>query len=76
MEDAAPSTSAQAVDATDWLKAAAIVSTAVGHVGYFFINEDYWWSVFGRLAAPILFFFLATGRPGPSRSTGSGSALS
>jgi hypothetical protein len=63
MQHAAALTSAsQAVDDTDWLKAAAIISTAVGHVGYFFINEDYWWSVFGRLAAPILFFFLGYGQ--------------
>ena len=50
------------VDNTDWLKTAAIVSTAVGHIGYFFIDEDDWWSVFGRLAAPILFFFLGYGQ--------------
>jgi len=59
MHDVAPSTGTpQAVDVTDWFKATAIVSTAVGHIGFFFINEDYWWSVFGRLAAPILFTFL------------------
>jgi TraX protein len=59
MQDAATSTrTSQAVDATDWLKTVAIISTAVGHIGYFFVDDDHWWSVFGRLAAPILFFFL------------------
>jgi hypothetical protein len=63
MQDAASLTSpTQAVDVTDWLKAAAIISTAVGHIGFFFINDDSWWSVFGRLAAPILFFFLGYGQ--------------
>jgi TraX protein len=47
-----------AVDNTDWLKTAAIISTVVGHIGFFFTEEDSWLSVFGRFAAPILFFFL------------------
>ena len=47
----------QAVDNTDWLKSAAIVAVSVGHIGYFFMEDDYWWSVVGRLAAPTLFFF-------------------
>jgi hypothetical protein len=46
------------VDNTDWLKTAAIISTVVGHIGFFFTEEDSWLSVFGRFAAPILFFFL------------------
>src|SRR5690349_301923 len=59
MQDATISTTAaQPVDATDWLKTLAIISTAVGHFGYFFVDDESWWSVFGRLAAPILFFFL------------------
>jgi len=63
MQDAATSRSTtQVVDATDWLKTVAIISTAVGHIGYFFVDDDYWWSVFGRLAAPILFFFLGYGK--------------
>jgi hypothetical protein len=63
MQDAATSRSMpQVVDATDWLKVVAIISTAVGHIGFFFIVDDYWWSVFGRLAAPILFFFLGYGQ--------------
>ena len=47
----------QAVDNTDWLKCAAIVAASVGHIGYFFMEDDYWWGVVGRLAAPTLFFF-------------------
>jgi hypothetical protein len=63
MQDAATSTSKpQVVDATDWLKTVAIIATAVGHIGYFFVDNDDWWSVFGRLAAPILFFFLGYGQ--------------
>lgn len=63
MQDAATSTSTpQVVDATDWLKTVAIIATAVGHIGYFFVDDDTWWSVFGRLAAPILFFFLGYGQ--------------
>ena len=59
MQDAAIARSTpQVVDATDWLKTVAIIATAVGHIGYFFVDNDDWYSVIGRLAAPILFFFL------------------
>jgi TraX protein len=47
-----------AVDNADWLKTAAIISVAVGHIGHFFIEDDKWWSVFGRLAAPTFFFLM------------------
>jgi TraX protein len=46
------------VDNADWLKTAAIISVSVGHIGFFFIEDDRWWSVFGRPAAPIFFFLL------------------
>lgn len=49
---------ARAVDNTDWLKTAAIILVLVDHTGYFFIEDDQWWSVFGRLAAPVFFFLL------------------
>ncbi len=49
---------AHAVDNTDWLKTAAIILVAVDHMGYFFIEDAQWWSVFGRLAAPPFFFLL------------------
>ena len=47
-----------AVDNTDWLKAAGIVLVSVDHSGYFFMEDELWWSAFGRLAAPIFFFLL------------------
>ena len=47
-----------AVDNADWLKTAAIIFVSVGHFGHFFIEDDLWWSVFGRLAAPTFFFLL------------------
>jgi len=46
------------VDSTDWLKTVAIILVLVDHIGYFFIEDDQWWSVFGRLAAPTFFFLL------------------
>jgi hypothetical protein len=59
MRDATHSTrTPRAVDNTDWLKTAAIVLVAVDHIGYFFIEDAEWWSVFGRLAAPTFFFLL------------------
>jgi|SRR5208282_3180836 len=51
-----------AVDNADWLKTVAIISVSVGHIGYFFIEDDDWWSVFGRLAAPTFFFLLGYAR--------------
>ena len=48
----------RAVDNADWLKTVAIISVSIGHFGFFFMEDDRWWSVFGRLAAPIFFFLL------------------
>jgi TraX protein len=48
----------RAVDNTDWLKTAAIILAVVDHFGHFFMDDDHWWSVFGRLAAPMFFFLL------------------
>ncbi|MGE3833115.1 MAG: TraX family protein, partial [Parvibaculaceae bacterium] len=47
-----------AVDNTDWLKTFAIIMVAIDHTGYFFIEDADWWSVFGRLAAPVFFFLM------------------
>jgi hypothetical protein len=59
MRPAARATRApRAVDNTDWLKAAAIVFVVVDHFGHFFVEDDSWWSVFGRLAAPMFFFLM------------------
>jgi len=46
------------VDNTDWLKTAAIIFVLIDHIGYFFIADDHWWSVFGRMAAPSFFFLI------------------
>jgi non-ribosomal peptide synthetase-like protein len=50
--------SPHSVDNTDWLKTVAIILVLVDHIGYFFIEDDSWWSVFGRFAAPTFFFLL------------------
>jgi hypothetical protein len=66
-----------AVDNTDWLKTAAIILVAIDHIGYFFIEDDRWWSVFGRLAAPTFFFLMgyAQTRAVPLRWVGLGVIL-
>jgi non-ribosomal peptide synthetase-like protein len=46
------------VDRTDWLKLAAIIFVTIDHFGYFFVDNDRWWSVFGRMAAPSFFFLM------------------
>ena len=48
----------QTVDNADWLKTVAIILVSVGHFGHFFMEDDHWWSVFGRPAAPIFFFLM------------------
>lgn len=48
----------QALHNTDWLKTVAIILVTLDHVGYFFSENELWWCVFGRLAAPMFFFFL------------------
>lgn len=50
------------VDNTDWLKAGAIILVVVDHIGYFFVEDDRWWSVLGRLAAPAFFFLIGYGQ--------------
>ncbi len=59
----APSTSKPLViDNTDWLKTAAIILVLVDHFGYFFMENDLWWSVLGRFAAPTFFFLIGYAR--------------
>jgi TraX protein len=59
IRDAVRSTTAPfVVDNTDWLKTFAIILVLVGHFGHFFVEDDRWWSTFGRLAAPPFFFLL------------------
>ena len=52
------------VDNTDWLKTAAIILVALDHFGHFFMEDDSWWSVFGRLAAPTFFFLMGYAQTG------------
>ena len=48
MHDETRSTSTpHSVDNTDWLKTAAIILVSVDHIGYFFMENDLWWSVVG-----------------------------
>ena len=57
MHDVPSSTRTPPVDNTDWLKTVAIIAVAIGHFGHFFMEDDHWWAVFGRVAAPAFFFF-------------------
>ena len=58
MHNATHSGSSHAVDNTDWLKTAAIIFVSAGHLGFFFMEDELWWSVFGRFAAPPFFFLV------------------
>jgi uncharacterized membrane protein len=46
------------VDATDWLKTAAIVLVTIDHIGLFHFADEQWWRLVGRWAAPVFFFLL------------------
>ena len=46
------------VDNTDWLKTVAIICVSAGHFGFFFMEDERWWSAFGRFAAPPFFFLV------------------
>src|SRR3974390_3023087 len=47
-----------AVDNTDWLKTAAIIFVSAGPFGFFFMEDELWWSGFGRFAAAPFFFLV------------------
>src|SRR6516164_2463387 len=47
-----------AVRSTNMLARNPQTSHAVDNIGYFFMEDDTWWSVFGRLAAPTFFFLM------------------
>lgn len=47
---------------TDLLKAAALVFVLVDHTGAYFVEDETWWRLFGRLAAPIFFFLIGFAR--------------
>jgi hypothetical protein len=46
------------VDSTDWLKSTALLCAVLDHFGHFFMDDDRWWGVIGRLAAPTFFFLV------------------
>jgi hypothetical protein len=77
MHNATRSGSSHAVDNTDWLKTAAIIFVSAGHLGFFFMEDELWWSVFGRFAAPPFFFLVgyAQGRTVPLHWIGIGVIL-
>ena len=59
MHDATRSrTPLRPVDNTDWLKTVAIICVSAGHFGFFFMDDEQWWSVLGRFAAPPFFFLV------------------
>ena len=42
----------------DLLKALAITTMIIDHVGYYFIADDSWWRLVGRFSAPIWLFLI------------------
>ena len=50
------------VTTTDLWKVAGLVFVLVDHTGLYFDPDQDWWRVFGRLAAPIFFFFIGFAR--------------
>ncbi len=61
-ETVSQSPATRPVDSTDWFKAAAILFVFVDHIGLFFIENDVWWRVIGRMAAPMFFFLIGYSR--------------
>ena len=57
-----PADKSRRVGSTDLLKLAGLVLVLVDHWGLFFAPDQDWWRVFGRLAAPIFFFFIGFAR--------------
>lgn len=50
------------VTTTDLWKFVGLVFVLVDHTGLFFDPDENWWRVFGRLAAPVFFFFIGFAR--------------
>lgn len=59
---AALSAGVRAVTTTDVLKSAALLFVFVDHAGYYVFEDETWWRVFGRLAAPVFFFLIGFAR--------------
>jgi TraX protein len=58
---AAPA-AARPVTTTDAWKLFAITVVLIDHYGLYFDPADPWWRLFGRLAAPVFFFFIGFAR--------------
>lgn len=58
MQVAMPQHAPIRVSSTDWFKILGIAAFLIDHAGLFFFPDDDVWRVFGRVAAPIFFFFL------------------
>lgn len=54
--------SARPVTTTDLLKFAGLVFVLVDHFGAYFVADETWWRLLGRLAAPIFFFLIGFAR--------------
>jgi hypothetical protein len=50
------------VTTTDAWKLFAITCVLVDHYGLYFVPEEAWWRLFGRLASPVFFFFIGFAR--------------
>lgn len=57
-ETIAPASALRPVSTTDLLKVAGLLFVLVDHYGLFFDDDQLWWRVFGRVAAPIFFFLI------------------
>jgi hypothetical protein len=53
-----PTPKSLTIDNSDWLKSVAIILVIIDHFGFFFVDNADWWSVLGRLAAPVFFFLM------------------
>lgn len=54
------------ITTTDLLKFAALAFVLIDHIGAYFVEDETWWRLLGRLAAPIFFFLIGFAR---TRST-------
>lgn len=62
MQVVMPQRSPVRVSSTDWLKLVGIAAFLIDHTGLFFIEDDEWWRILGRIAAPIFFFLIGFAR--------------
>ncbi|MEO0392987.1 MAG: TraX family protein [Pseudomonadota bacterium] len=42
----------------DWLKALAVTTMIIDHIGYYFMADSDWWRLVGRFSAPIWLFLI------------------